>query len=77
MGACVVGGMLTSTVLTLIVIPVVYSIVDDMRSLGPRLLATIRRKQPAAPSQPILGDDSDKQTDRPGAVTEPELESVA
>lgn len=77
MGACVVGGMLTSTVLTLIVIPVVYSIVDDMRSLGPLLLATIRRKQPAAPSQPILGDDSDKQTDRPGAVTEPELESVA
>lgn len=29
MGACVVGGMVTSTFLTLLVIPVVYSLVDD------------------------------------------------
>ena len=29
MGTCVVGGMLTSTLLTLVVIPVVYSLIDD------------------------------------------------
>ena len=29
MGTCVVGGMLTSTLLTLVVVPVMYSIVDD------------------------------------------------
>ena len=33
MGACVVGGMITSTVLTLIVIPVVYSLVDGITEL--------------------------------------------
>lgn len=30
MGTCVVGGMLTSTILTLVVIPVVYSLMDDI-----------------------------------------------
>jgi HAE1 family hydrophobic/amphiphilic exporter-1 len=29
MGACVVGGLVTSTLLTLVVIPVMYSLVDD------------------------------------------------
>ena len=38
MGTCVVGGMLTSTVLTLVVIPAVYSLIDDMRGWIPRLL---------------------------------------
>ena len=32
MGTCVVGGMITSTVLTLIVVPVMYSLVDDFGS---------------------------------------------
>jgi hydrophobic/amphiphilic exporter-1 (mainly G- bacteria), HAE1 family len=31
MGTCVVGGMITSTLLTLIVIPVVYSLIDDVQ----------------------------------------------
>lgn len=30
MGTCVVGGMVTSTLLTLIVIPVIYSLLDDL-----------------------------------------------
>ncbi|TWU32536.1 efflux RND transporter permease subunit [Novipirellula artificiosorum] len=33
MGACIVGGMITSTVLTLLVIPVVYTVLDDIESL--------------------------------------------
>ncbi|HMP03536.1 MAG TPA: efflux RND transporter permease subunit, partial [Gemmatales bacterium] len=42
MGACVIGGMLSSTLLTLVVIPVVYSLLDDA---GSRLLRLGRRKQ--------------------------------
>jgi HAE1 family hydrophobic/amphiphilic exporter-1 len=37
MGTVIVGGMLTSTVLTLVVIPVVYSLFDDVGSLVRRL----------------------------------------
>ncbi len=37
MGACVVGGMLTSTMLTLVVIPVVYSLIDDTRGWIPAI----------------------------------------
>lgn len=44
MGACVVGGMLTSTVLTLIVIPAVYSIVDDLRGSLSRLVKLLQRR---------------------------------
>lgn len=43
MGACVVGGMLTSTVLTLVVIPVVYSVVDDIRGWITALFAWLGR----------------------------------
>ena len=32
MGTCVVGGMVTSTLLTLVVIPVMYSLLDDLSS---------------------------------------------
>lgn len=50
MGACVVGGMMTSTVLTLVVIPVVYSLVDDARGWIPALLGWCgsfgRRRKP-------------------------------
>jgi multidrug efflux pump subunit AcrB len=47
MGACVVGGMITSTVLTLVVIPVVYSLVDDVTQW---ILAVVRnRRLPLSP----------------------------
>ena len=38
MGVCIVGGMLTSTVLTLVVIPVVYTIMDDISGITKRIL---------------------------------------
>ena len=38
MGTCIVGGMVTSTVLTLIVIPVVYTVMDDIGGWFRRLL---------------------------------------
>jgi HAE1 family hydrophobic/amphiphilic exporter-1 len=33
MGTCVIGGLITSTLLTLIVVPVMYSLVDDFGGL--------------------------------------------
>jgi hydrophobic/amphiphilic exporter-1 (mainly G- bacteria), HAE1 family len=52
MGAAVVGGMLTSTLLTLIVIPVMYSLMDDLGSgvawlfgMGPSEAATAQAHQ--------------------------------
>jgi hydrophobic/amphiphilic exporter-1 (mainly G- bacteria), HAE1 family len=44
MGACVVGGMMTSTLLTLVVIPVVYSLIDDTRSWIPLLVRRLLRR---------------------------------
>ena len=38
MGTAIVGGLLTSTVLTLVVIPVVYSLMDDISAFVSRLL---------------------------------------
>ncbi len=38
MGTCIVGGMITSTVLTLVVIPVVYSLMDDLALGAHRLV---------------------------------------
>lgn len=47
MGICIVGGMITSTVLTLLVIPVVYTVFDDierlLRSIPQRVSAGFRR----------------------------------
>jgi len=37
-GIAIVGGMLTSTVLTLIVVPVVYSLMDDLAGWLRRLI---------------------------------------
>jgi HAE1 family hydrophobic/amphiphilic exporter-1 len=53
MGTAIVGGMLTSTVLTLIVVPVVYSLMDDLavwfRSwfVGQPTLAAMPQEAPA------------------------------
>ena len=54
MGACVVGGMMTSTLLTLVVIPVVYSLVDDTRGWIPAMYrrlfswrSTDKQRQPS------------------------------
>jgi multidrug efflux pump len=48
MGVAVVGGMLTSTFLTLIIIPVVYTLFSDFAGLFKR-----KGVEPAAPSEPV------------------------
>jgi HAE1 family hydrophobic/amphiphilic exporter-1 len=45
MGVCVVGGMLTSTLLTLVVIPVMYSVADDFRNLIPAMFQWLRPRR--------------------------------
>jgi hydrophobic/amphiphilic exporter-1 (mainly G- bacteria), HAE1 family len=50
LGRAVIGGVITSTVLTLVVIPTVYEILDERRE---RLLARFGRKAPAAASRAV------------------------
>ncbi|HXN14979.1 MAG TPA: efflux RND transporter permease subunit, partial [Usitatibacter sp.] len=51
MGRAVIGGIITSTLLTLVVVPVLYTYLD---AWGQRIAA--RFKTPALP-EPIAGDD--------------------
>jgi Cu/Ag efflux pump CusA len=49
MAIVVIGGLITSTFLSLLVIPVLYTLVDDLIRLAGRLR---RRGRPAAPVTP-------------------------
>jgi hydrophobic/amphiphilic exporter-1 (mainly G- bacteria), HAE1 family len=49
LGRAVIGGTITSTLLTLLVIPTVYEIIDDFRSW---VAAKFRRGESPAPGQP-------------------------
>jgi HAE1 family hydrophobic/amphiphilic exporter-1 len=50
LGRAVIGGVITSTVLTLVVIPTVYEILDEWRE---RLLARFGRRTPAHVPTPV------------------------
>jgi multidrug efflux pump subunit AcrB len=56
MSIAVIGGLITSTVLSLLVIPVVFTYVDDAEHLIGRLARRLRggRRPPAAPAQPAV-----------------------
>ncbi len=45
----IIGGLLTSTVLTLGIVPVVYSLIDGLRN---RFRRSARPDEPAAPPEP-------------------------
>ncbi len=47
MGTCVVGGLVTSTLLTLIVVPAVYSVLDDLGRWIVRLAGRVRPRRVA------------------------------
>ena len=42
-----IGGLVTSTLLTLLVVPVVYTLVDDAQTAVVRALRTLRSRSPA------------------------------
>ncbi len=52
LGTTIVGGMTTSTVLTLIVVPVVYSLLDDAGAFVTRLFFRRKEATPLAPQPP-------------------------
>ena len=60
MGTCVVGGMFTSTMLTLIVIPVMYSLFDDISVGTGKLLSRIAGTQPSG-RKPLAVESADEQ----------------
>jgi HAE1 family hydrophobic/amphiphilic exporter-1 len=50
MAVAVIGGLLTSTLLTLILVPVVYTLLDDLGGLRIGRWLAVRRRQPILPS---------------------------
>jgi multidrug efflux pump subunit AcrB len=57
MAITVIGGLITSTLLSLLVVPAVFTYVDDAEHLMTRVLHKLRRHKPAAPAaakQPVL-----------------------
>ncbi len=48
MSIAVIGGLITSTVLSLLVVPVVFTYLDDLEQLLARTFRKLRRRQPAA-----------------------------
>jgi HAE1 family hydrophobic/amphiphilic exporter-1 len=57
MGVAIIGGLLTSTVLTLGIVPVVYSLLDDLRN---RVMGRLGKAPAAAP-------EPERATERPAA----------
>ena len=57
MGIAVIGGLITSTLLTLLVVPAMFSLVDDIeRWAGPRIMRLIGAQGEAAPADPAVND---------------------
>jgi HAE1 family hydrophobic/amphiphilic exporter-1 len=52
MAVAVIGGLITSTLLTLVVVPVIYTLFDDVRSLGKLAFWRRRRGKAAAAEAP-------------------------
>lgn len=53
MAVAVIGGLITSTVLSLLVIPSVFTVVDDLEHLLGRIRRWVLRKKPAAETMPL------------------------
>ena len=50
MAVAVIGGLVTSTLLSLLVVPAVYTYVDDAESLFKRLVGKLRRRPKGEPA---------------------------
>ncbi len=47
-----IGGLLSSTLLTLVLVPAVYTLMDDFQGLTSRLVARLRRRREAPDAVP-------------------------
>ena len=72
LGACVIGGMLTSTLLTLVVIPVVYSLMDDLSGGVRRLFGGPRRQEDRTEAIHLAEQESDHERE-----VEPEVAAAS
>jgi Cu/Ag efflux pump CusA len=52
MAITVIGGLITSTLLSLLVIPAVFTLIDDLEHLPARLLRKLRRQPEPAAEEP-------------------------
>jgi HAE1 family hydrophobic/amphiphilic exporter-1 len=50
MAVAVIGGLIVSTLLTLVVVPVVYSLLDDLAAWSGRLVGRLKRRRGAGPA---------------------------
>jgi HAE1 family hydrophobic/amphiphilic exporter-1 len=58
LGRAVIGGVITSTLLTLLVIPTVYEILDNFREwVGVKLRRGVSRTHPEAAVKPVTAVD--------------------
>ena len=76
MGTATVGGMVTSTLLTLVIIPVVYSLMDDVSRITRRLLFGGEKAAAPAPAAEEQVDSESAPLSRevsPQPVVEEEL----
>ena len=46
LGRTMIGGLLCATFLTLVIVPLFYSCLDDLRNLFFRMISSARQKQP-------------------------------
>jgi hydrophobic/amphiphilic exporter-1 (mainly G- bacteria), HAE1 family len=72
MGTAIVGGMITSTILTLVVIPVVYSLMDDLSQFAGRLVR-LGRSEKSTPEFPI---SAAAETPFSGPHSKPQSETI-
>ena len=54
MAIAVIGGLMTSTLLSLLVVPAVFTYIDDFKNLPGRARAWLRRGEPATPVAPAV-----------------------
>ncbi len=56
MAIAVIGGLITSTLLSLLVVPAVFTYIDDLEHLLRRAMHRMRRHKPVAPKQAAMAD---------------------
>ena len=54
MAIAVIGGLITSTLLSLLVVPAVFTYIDDLAHLIGRVMARLRRQAPAGIAPQML-----------------------
>ncbi|MFH1487109.1 MAG: efflux RND transporter permease subunit, partial [Chloroflexota bacterium] len=78
MAVVVIGGVISSTMLTLVLVPVVYTLLDDAKVFFARMVSALRRKEAVGEGMPAarLAADPASET-MPSPATKPIGESLS